>query len=373
LPIHTEILPFDDERIRDAVLREVDRGGQIFFVHNRVQSIEVMEGFLRRLLPERIRIAHAHGQMKERKLERRMIDFLERSFEVLLSTMIIEAGLDFPNVNTIIIDRADKLGLAQLYQLRGRVGRSDRKAYAYLLVPRSGAMTPAAVQRLQAISEFDYLGAGYRIAMRDLEIRGAGNLLGPQQSGHIHAIGLDLYTRMLKEEVARLKGEEIPEAFETKVTFPLPVFLPESYVHDSEERMDIYRRISGLTEMGRLEDIDAELTDRFGPPPYQARNLLMLVGFRLRAAPLGIERVEAGRGELVVGFNASSLPAKDAVGALAAGFEGRVAFETGTGLRMTVRHRGNAVESAPENGSGAGEAAASDFEKVLNLLESCAM
>jgi transcription-repair coupling factor (superfamily II helicase) len=373
LPIHTEILPFDDEWIRDVVLREVDRGGQIFFVHNRVQSIEVMEGFLRRLLPERIRIAHAHGQMKERELERRMIDFLERSFEVLLSTMIIEAGLDFPNVNTIIIDRADKLGLAQLYQLRGRVGRSDRKAYAYLLVPKSGAMTPAAVQRLKAISEFDYLGAGYRIAMRDLEIRGAGNLLGPQQSGHIHAIGLDLYTRMLKEEVARLKGEETPEAFETKVTFPLPVFLPESYVYDSEERMDIYRRISGLTEMGRLEDIDAELTDRFGPPPDQARNLLMLVGFRLRAAPLGIERVEAGRGELVVGFNASSLPAKDAVGALAAGFEGRVAFETGTGLRMTVRHSGNAVESDPESSSGTGEAAASDFEKILNLLESCAM
>ena len=374
LPIHTEILPFDDERIRDAVLREVDRGGQVFFVHNRVQSIEVMEGFLRRLLPERIRIAHAHGQMKERELEQRMIDFLERRFDVLLSTMIIEAGLDFPNVNTIIIDRADMMGLAQLYQLRGRVGRSDRKAFAYLLVPRSGAMTPTAVQRLQAISEFDYLGAGYRIAMRDLEIRGAGNLLGPQQSGHIHAIGLDLYTRMLKEEVARLKGEEIPEAFETKVTFPLPAFIPESYVHDSEERMDIYRRISGLTEIGRLEDIDAELADRFGALPDQARNLLMLVGFRLRAASLGIERVEAGKGGgLVIDFNAASLPAKDAVGALAAGYEGRVAFETADGLRMAVRPRDSAGESAPSTGSRTGEAAARDFENILNLLESCAM
>jgi transcription-repair coupling factor (superfamily II helicase) len=374
LPIHTEILPFDDERIRDAVLREVARGGQVFFVHNRVQSIEVMEGFLRRLLPERIRIAHAHGQMKERELERRMIDFLERRFEVLLSTMIIEAGLDFPNVNTIIIDRADTLGLAQLYQLRGRVGRSDRKAYAFLLVPRSGAMTPAAVQRLQAISEFDYLGAGYRIAMRDLEIRGAGNLLGPQQSGHIHAIGLDLYTRMLKEEVARLKGEEVPEALETKISFPLPAFLPQSYVHDSEERMDIYRRISGLTEREQLEDIASELDDRFGRPPAQASNLLMLIGFRLRAAPLGIERGEAKKGgSLTVDFGASQLPSKEAVAALAAAFEGRISFEAGDGFRMVISREIAAREAVPREASDGGSAAALDFEKILNLLESFAI
>jgi transcription-repair coupling factor (superfamily II helicase) len=210
--------------------------------------------------------------------------------------------------------------------------------------------------------------------MRDLEIRGAGNLLGPQQSGHIHAIGLDLYTRMLKEEVARLKGEEIPEAFETKVIFPLPAFLPESYVHDSEERMDIYRRISRLTEMERLEDIDAELADRFGRPPDQARNLLMLIGFRLRAASLGIERAEAEKGgDLVVDFNAASLPAKDAVGALASRFEGRVAFEAGDGLRMIIRLRGSDGGFSPEDGPRIGEAAARDFEKLLNLLESCAM
>jgi transcription-repair coupling factor (superfamily II helicase) len=369
LPIHTEILPFDDERIRDAVIREVDRGGQVFFVHNRVQSIEVMEGFLRRLLPERVRIAHAHGQMKERELERRMIDFLERRFEVLLSTMIIEAGLDFPNVNTILIDRADTLGLAQLYQLRGRVGRSDRKAYAYLLVPTSGALTPAAVQRLQAISEFDYLGAGYRIAMRDLEIRGAGNLLGPQQSGHIHAIGLDLYTRMLKEEVAKLKGEEPPRVIEAKISIPMPAFLPEGYVHDSEERMDIYRRISGLAETDRLWDIEGELVDRFGPLPKQARNLTMLVGFRLRAGGLGIERAEIERGrELLVDFCTAMLPARDEVGSLAAAFEGRVTFETGDGLRMRIR----LPREATPGGAPAGEAAARDFEKILNLLETCA-
>ncbi|MCW3992729.1 MAG: transcription-repair coupling factor, partial [Candidatus Bathyarchaeota archaeon] len=235
LPIHTEILPFDDDRIREAVMREVDRGGQVFFVHNRVQSIEVMEGYLGRLLPGRVRISHAHGQMKEKELEKRIIDFLEKRFDVLVCTMIIEAGLDFPNVNTIIINRADRFGLAQLYQLRGRVGRSDRKAYAYMLVPGERMLTATAVKRLQAISEFDYLGAGYRIAIRDLEIRGAGNLLGHQQSGQINAVGLDLYLRMLNEEVARLKGEPVPEEREIRVSVPLPAYLPDSYIQDPEE------------------------------------------------------------------------------------------------------------------------------------------
>ncbi len=370
LPIHTEILPFDDERIKDAVLREVDRGGQAFFVHNRIQSIEVMEGFLKRLLPERVRIEHAHGQMAERELERKMIDFLEKRFEVLLSTMIIEAGLDYPNVNTIIIDRADKLGLAQLYQLRGRVGRSDRKAYAYLLVPRSGALSPTAVQRLQAISEFDYLGAGYRIAMRDLEIRGAGNLLGPQQSGQINAVGLDLYTRMLKEEVARLKGEEIPEAVETKVSIPLPAFLPESYVNDTEERMDIYRRIAAQTGAAGIQEIGEELRDRFGPPPEQAMNLLALVSLRIRAATAGVARAELeGKETLLVEFVAGRTPAKEALGAFAGGFEGRIAFDTLKGLKVRIgADRSRGAPGGFEAG-GRPRAAADDLEKILNLLE----
>ena len=370
LPIHTEILPFDDERIRDAVLREVDRGGQVFFVHNRIQSIEVMEGFLGRLLPERVRIEHAHGRMAERELERKMIDFLEKRFEVLLSTMIIEAGLDFPNVNTIIIDRADKLGLAQLYQLRGRVGRSDRKAYAYLLVPRSGALTPTAVQRLQAISEFDYLGAGYRIAMRDLEIRGAGNLLGPQQSGHINAVGLDLYTRMLKEEVARLKGEEIPEATETRISIPMPAFLPESYVNDTEERMDVYRRIAAQVETAGVDEIQDELRDRFGPPPEQALNLIALVSLRIRAATSGVARAELeGRGTLLVEFAPGRVPVKKALGALAEEFEGRLAFDTLKGLKIRVGEDRSRAEAGGIKPRERPQAAAADLEKILNLLE----
>jgi transcription-repair coupling factor (superfamily II helicase) len=368
LPIHTEILPFDDEHIRDAVMREVDRGGQVFFVHNRIQSIEIMEGFLRRLLPNRVEVRHAHGQMAERELERRMIDFLERKFDVLLSTMIIEAGLDFPNVNTIIIDRADKLGLAQLYQLRGRVGRSDRKAYAFLLVPESGALKPTAVQRLHAISEFDFLGAGYRIAMRDLEIRGAGNLLGPQQSGHINAVGLDLYTRMIRDEIARLRGEEEVERAEAKISIPLPAFLPERYVHDTEERMDIYRRLSRQIDSPGVDAIRSELRDRFGPLPEQAENMLTLVDFKVRAGNRGIGRAELKeQGILLIDFAHGRLPSKQAMGELAAEFEGRITFDTSQGLALRIA-RGSERPREKVSPSRA-RAAAGDLEKVLKLLE----
>lgn len=372
LPIHTEILPFDDDCIRDAILREVDRGGQVFFVHNRIQSIEVMEGFLRRLLPDRVEIRHAHGQMPERELERRMIDFLERKYDVLLSTMIIEAGLDFPNVNTIIIDRADKLGLAQLYQLRGRVGRSDRKAYAYMLVPRRGALTTTAVQRLQAISEFDYLGAGYRIAMRDLEIRGAGNLLGPQQSGHINAIGLDLYTRMIRDEVSRLQGEAVADKAEARISIPLPAFLPDDYIHDTEERMDIYRRLSGQGETSGVEQIRAELRDRFGPVPRQAENMLTLTDLKLRMAACGIERAELeGSGTLIVGFAHRRMPPREAMGAFAAAFEGRVTFDSVRNLVLRIGMQGGrrSARTGQPARSDHAYAAAADVEKILKLLE----
>ncbi|MBN1885453.1 MAG: transcription-repair coupling factor [Candidatus Krumholzibacteriota bacterium] len=369
LPIHTEILPFDDERIRDAVMREVDRGGQVFFVHNRVQSIEVMEGFLRRLLPERVRIAHAHGQMKERELERRMIDFLERRFDVLVCTMIIEAGLDFPNVNTIIINRADRFGLAQLYQLRGRVGRSDRKAFAYLLVPRGRTLTPTAMKRLQAIGEFDYLGAGYRIAMRDLEIRGAGNLLGPQQSGQIRAVGLDLYSRMLRDEVARLRGEEPEETAEARVSMSLRAYLPGEYVADSEERMDIYRRLTRIETVDAVEDMRAELRDRFGTAPETALNMLRLVEIRLRARSAGIEFVEADHaGRLRVGFRPDGVPGRRAIARIVEAFAGRISFHAEGGFSLTVDPpvtAGRAGRSPRERE----EAALADVEMLLKLLE----
>jgi transcription-repair coupling factor (superfamily II helicase) len=361
LPIHTEILSFDDASIRDAVMREVDRGGQVFFVHNRVQSIEVMEGYLRRLLPDRVRISHAHGQMHERELERRMIDFLERKFDVLVCTMIIEAGLDFPNVNTIIINRADRFGLAQIYQLRGRVGRSDRKAYAYLLVPHGRTLTPTAMKRLQAISEFDYLGAGYRIAMRDLEIRGAGNLLGVEQSGNIAAVGLDLYTRMLKEEVARLKGEHLETESEVRISAPLPAYLPSEYVPDSEERMDIYRRLSRVVSAAEVREMAEELRDRFGPVPEPAANLLRIVEFKARAGPAGLEKVEIDRaGGLKASFLATRVPGKKQIAGIVDLFPGRLTFHTREGFGMILKGA-RAGESRPDG--------MADLEKLLKLLE----
>lgn len=347
LPIHTEILPFDDEQIRDAVMREIDRGGQVFFVHNRIQSIAVIEGYLRRLLPARVRIATAHGRMPERELERRMLDFLDRRFDVLVCTMIIEAGLDFPNVNTIIINRADKLGLAQIYQLRGRVGRSDRKAYAFLLVPKGRSLTPQAIKRLQAISEFDYLGAGYRLAMRDLEIRGAGNLLGVEQSGHIGAVGLDLYTRMLKEEVARLRGEPVEEAREARFSVPMPAYLPSDYVVDSEERMDIYRRLSRAASLENVEDMRQELRDRFGLLPEPASNMLNLLELKIRALAIGIERVEIDRGgNLRASFFADAVPPRKKLAAIAELFEGRLSFDARSGFGMTIKPKKDASELA---------------------------
>ncbi|MDD3643858.1 MAG: helicase-related protein, partial [Candidatus Krumholzibacteria bacterium] len=349
------------------IMREVDRGGQVFFVHNRIQSMPVMEGYLRRLLPERVRIAHAHGQMKERDLEKIMIDFLERRFEVLLTTMIIEAGLDFPNVNTIIINRADRFGLAQLYQLRGRVGRSDRKAYAYLLIPKGGGLTPTSVQRLQAITEFDYLGAGYRIAMRDLEIRGAGNLLGHQQSGQIAAVGLDLYTRMIREEVARMRGEETARWLEAKVSVPSPAYLPEPYIADAEERMDIYRRLSRIERVEEVSELREELRDRFGPPPPQGETMLLIVALKLRAAAAGIESAEIdGRGRLRIGFAGQGAPRREALAGIARLFEGRLTFHTERGVSMTV--------APPRQPAAAGAEGAvpglDDLENLLNLLES---
>jgi transcription-repair coupling factor (superfamily II helicase) len=368
LPIHTEILPFDDERIREAVMREIGRGGQVFFVHNRVQSIEVMQGYLARLLPDRVRIAHAHGQMKERDLERIMVDFVERKFDVLLSTMIIEAGLDFPNVNTIIINRSDRFGLAQLYQLRGRVGRSDRKAYAYLLIPKGGGLTSTAIKRLQAITEFDYLGAGYRIAMRDLEIRGAGNFLGHQQSGQINAVGLDLYSRMIREEVARRLGEEVEEEQEARISVPVPAYLPDSYVSDSEERMDIYRRLSrvrGPEEVAAMRD---ELLDRFGAPPPPGENMVKLVEFREREAAAGLDSVEIDtKGVVKAIFNPKNTPSRKLIAEIARRFEGRLALKMEKGFSMTMSPEDGVKH--PQDDLWSSRPGMKDLESLLNLLE----
>jgi transcription-repair coupling factor (superfamily II helicase) len=288
LPVHTEILEVDEEVITDAILREVDRGGQVFFVHNRVETIQATALRVQKLVPM-VRVAVAHGQMGERELERVMMDFLDKKGDVLVSTMIIESGIDMPTVNTLIVDRADAMGLAQLYQLRGRVGRSSHRAYAYLLVPSRRVLTEDAEKRLRVIEEFDELGVGFKVALKDLEIRGAGNLLGPEQSGFILGLGFDLYVKLLEEAVATLKGETAEVAPEPRLLTDWSAYLPDDYVSDEHEKLNLYRRLAETRDLATLDDLTLELMDRFGPLPSPAVALVELRRLRVLGAGAGVE------------------------------------------------------------------------------------
>ncbi len=271
LPVHTEVLEFDPEVVTEAVLREVDRGGQVFFVHNRVETIYNRAAMLQELIPQ-VSVGVAHGQMHERQLEQVMLDFTEGRLDVLVATMIIESGLDIPTVNTLIVDRADTLGLAQLYQLRGRVGRSSHRAHAYLMVPGRRVLTEEAEKRLRVIEEFDELGVGFKVALKDMEIRGAGNMLGPEQHGHIVGLGFDLYVKLLEEAVAGLKGEVESLRPEPRLLTDWSAFLPDDYVPDEHEKLALYRRLAEARNDGAVDDFTLELMDRFGqlPPPTVA-------------------------------------------------------------------------------------------------------
>jgi transcription-repair coupling factor (superfamily II helicase) len=291
LPIITEIVEFDPAVIATAILREIDRGGQVFFVHNRVQTIEAMHRYIKKHLPQ-VEIAVAHGQMHERSLEGVMLAFLSGRFDVLMCTSIIESGLDMPNVNTIIINRADRFGLAQLYQLRGRVGRSARRAYAYLMTPQSRLMKRDAVKRLRALEAHSDLGSGFALAMRDLEIRGAGTLLGARQSGFIEELGYDLYQRLLEEAVAKIKGAELTRLPETRLESDIEIYLSDTYVNDNQHKVDIYRRLAGSRTLEDVEKIREEVVDRFGRPPVSALNLFEATAVKVSAAALEIERVK---------------------------------------------------------------------------------
>ena len=298
-PIKTEIVELSQDVVRDALLREADRGGQSFFVHNRVESIDRMAHYLRSIVPQ-LRYGVAHGQMRDVELERVMVDFLERRTDVLVSTMIIESGLDIPSVNTLLVNRADSLGLAQVYQLRGRIGRSHHQAFCYLLVPAGKVLTEEAEQRLRAIAEHEELGAGLLIAMRDLEIRGAGNLLGPEQHGFMTSVGFDLYCRMVDEVVQELQGKAVALLPEPEVSSDLPAFVPDEYIVDRDEKLDVYRRMAALTDLGTLEALGVELRDRFGPPPSEVVHLLELKRLRLMGRDRGVERLKVGRDRLEI-------------------------------------------------------------------------
>ncbi|MGI8554051.1 MAG: DEAD/DEAH box helicase, partial [Dehalococcoidia bacterium] len=313
LPIKTYVAEWDDRLVRDAILREVDRGGQVYLVHNRVQSIEQIAGQLRRLVPE-VTIAVGHGQMPEEQLEQVMLQFARGEHDVLICTTIIESGVDIPNVNTIVINRADRLGLAQLYQLRGRVGRGANGAFAYLLYERNRALTETAQKRLQTIFEANELGAGFQIALKDLEIRGAGNLLGSEQSGHISAVGFDLYSRMLGEAVARLramaKGETPPvpkPQTSVAVDLPLPARIPESYIPDLNLRLAMYQRMANIVSAEEAGSLAEELQDRFGTPPPVVENLLSIIRLRATGRQAGLVSILSEDGYIVLRSSGSIL------------------------------------------------------------------
>jgi transcription-repair coupling factor (superfamily II helicase) len=305
LPIDTVIRRFSRPVVKEALERELARGGQVFFVHNRVQSLPSMVRFIQELVPQ-ARILMGHGQMKERELEATMVKFVSGEADILVSTAIIESGLDIPASNTIIVNRADRFGLAQLYQLRGRVGRERQQAYCYLLVPADGRVDERAQERLRALQEMTELGSGFKLAMRDLEIRGAGNLLGAEQHGHIAAVGFDLYGKLLAEAVRELRGDPAETEVDPVISAGVEGFLPEDYVPEVNQRLAFYKRLSGAGQPEVVEDLRTELADRFGPLPAEAEQLLDIVRIRVAARPLRVERLEAGQGRALVTFAPST-------------------------------------------------------------------
>ena len=312
LAIQTNVVRFDQELIARAVRGELSRGGQVYFVHNRVESIFSIGQLLQRLVPE-ARVVVGHGQMSEDALERAMVDFVARKFDVLLATTIVENGLDIPNVNTIVINRADRYGLSQLYQLRGRVGRSDRPAYAYLLVPPGNTLSPVARKRLAAIREFSELGSGFRVAALDLEIRGAGNLLGGEQSGHIEAIGFEMYTKLLEQTVRELKGEEIEDETRATVNLGMDLRIDEEYVPEQNQRLGLYRRVASARSDAELDAIAGEVEDRYGPLPPEVLNLVDYGRIRVMADRLGVEKIDRQGSLVVLTFKGSNGPEPERV------------------------------------------------------------
>src|SRR5204862_2407256 len=301
LSIQTNVVKFDPQVIARAITSEIARGGQVFVVHNRVESIFSIGSLIQRLVPE-AHIVVGHGQMSEDVLERAMLDFMAKKFDVLLATTIVENGLDIPNANTIILNRADRYGLSQLYQLRGRVGRSDRPAYAYLLIPPDDNLSPVAKKRLAAIKEFSDLGSGFRVAALDLEIRGAGNLLGGEQSGHIEAIGFEMYMKLMEQTVRELTGEEIDDDVRATVNLGVDLRIDESYVADMNQRLMLYRKVAAARRDEEIDRILDEAADRYGPVPPSVLNLADYGRIRVMADQLGIDSIDREGRTVVLKF-----------------------------------------------------------------------
>jgi len=302
LAITTQLSSFNDQIIRQAILNEFKRDGQIYFVHNHVKGIYPMANHLAKLVPE-VRFAVAHGQMKEKELEEVMYAFMRHEIDCIVCTTIIESGLDIPSANTIIINRADKMGLAQMYQLRGRVGRSDKQAYAYLLIPGEEIITRNAQRRIKALMDFSELGSGFKIAMNDLQIRGGGNIIGAEQSGHIAAIGYELYLNMMEEAIASMKGEKVDKKVDPEISIPVSAIIPETYCPDNNERLFLYRRISSISDPDEIKTMKDELQDRFGPFPQEVNNLFRIIEIKKILKSMDIIKLEGTEKNLALTFS----------------------------------------------------------------------
>ena len=291
LAINTQVVQFSETVIKSAIELELARGGQVFFIHNRVETIDTIAALVKRLVPQ-ARVCVGHGQMNEKEMEDVMLDFVHYKYDVLVATTIIENGIDIPRANTIIINRADHYGLAQLYQLRGRVGRSNRRAYAYLLIPSEAELTPIARRRLAAIREFSDLGAGFRIAALDLELRGAGNFLGGEQSGHMDALGFDLYTQMLERTVSELRGESVEDETSVTINLGADVAIPEDYISDMSQRLRVYKRVSSAGDDETLASVRREVEDRYGRLPEPVERLFEFSRLRRMAERLSVLSID---------------------------------------------------------------------------------
>ncbi len=336
-PVQTFVVEYSDLLVKEAVQRELNRQGQVFFVYNRVKGIRAMANHLKKFLPD-VRIAVAHGQMAEASLEQVMSDFLEKKYDVLLSTTIIEAGLDIPNVNTLLVYDADNFGLAQLYQLRGRVGRSDRQAYAYLTYRKNKIISETARKRLQAIKEFTEFGSGFKVALRDLEIRGAGNILGAEQHGFMVAVGFDLYCRLLERainDIKQVKKEEVPEP---RLELQIDAYLPGSYIANQEQKIDFYQRIYTAKTLDELSEVEEELRDRYGAPSLPVRQLLAVAGIKVLARELRVEVIRQEKQCVTVKFNPEVKPDSGELWKMIRKHAGKYSIMTGSkGLTIKIK------------------------------------
>lgn len=326
LPIQTFVLEQSDEMVREAVCRELARGGQVYYVYNRVHGIDEVAAGLAKMLPE-ANVAYAHGQMSERTLEKIMYEFINGEIDVLVSTTIIETGLDISNVNTMIIADADRLGLSQLYQLRGRVGRTNRTAYAFLMYKRDKMLKEIAEKRLQAIKEFTELGSGFKIAMRDLEIRGAGNLLGAEQSGHMEAVGYDLYCKLLNDAVKELKGDApAEEEFDTTIDLEADAYIPETYIRNEMQKLDMYKRVAMIQSEEELSELQDELIDRFGDVPQSVIRLLEIALLKSYAHAVYVTQLTWRGNKVKLLLYPKAKLVAQRIPALVEGYEGRLKF-----------------------------------------------